>query len=252
MDNPTYVTLSAQLALQKQLEVVANNVANTNTSGFKADRQLFQSYVEQLDAPGGSIAFVQDRATYIDQQSGPLQSTGNPLDVAIQGAGYLAVAAPQGTLYTRDGRLHSAADGTLVDSGGRPVLAPDGTQIQLPENWTNLQILGDGTVMVTLPGPMALPQVVGQIGAFLPNDPLGLRKSGSGLFTAPAGAMQPVDPDASDARIIQGVLEGSTVEPVKEIANMTQVSRAYEALAMLLGDDDERVRTMIQTLGTPT
>ena len=113
MEGPTYVTLSAQVALE-QLEVVANNVANVSTSGFKADRQLFQSYVDQLNVPGDSISFVQDRATYIDQTAGPIQVTGNALDVAINGDGYLSVSTPKGTEYTRDGRLQTSADGTLT------------------------------------------------------------------------------------------------------------------------------------------
>lgn len=246
MQGPTYVTLSAQIALRKQLEVVANNIANANTTGFQADRTLFQTYVERLAVPGNSIAFVQDRATYIDQQSGPIQPTGNPLDVAIKGDAYLAVNAPQGTEYTRNGQLSVGQDGTLLDPGGRPVLGPDSQPIQLPQGFSNPQITGDGTMSVTVNGAT---QQVGQIGLFRPDDPLNLRKSGTGLLTMPTGAMQPIDPGDSHSALVQGALEGSTVQPVKEIANLTDLSRAYDQLQTLLSDDNDREQKMIQTLG---
>ena len=212
MEGPTYVTLSAQIALQKELDVVANNVANASTTGFKADRQLFQTYVDQLNVPGGNIAFVQDRATYIDRSAGPIQVTDNSLDVAVQGDGYLSVNSPQGTLYTRNGHLQVGQDGTLLDSSGRAVLSPDGTPIQLPDQYTDLQIQGDGTVNVRVNGAW---QNVGQIGTFRPTDPLALRKTGDGLFTDPSNAMQPIESGDPESHLVQGALDGSTVQPVR-------------------------------------
>lgn len=248
MQTSTYVALSAQLALQNQLGVIANNVANANTAGFKADRQLFQSYVDKLKVPGDGVAFVQDRATYIDKQAGPIQTTGNSLDVAIEGSGYLSVSTPQGVQYTRDGRLQVAPDGTLIDSGGRTVLNQDGNSIQLPTQYSALQILGDGTINARIQGAW---QNVGQIALYEPTDPLGVRKSGDGLMTDLPGGMQPVSPDSTTTRLVQGSLEGSTVEPIKEIANMTELSRAYERLQTLLSNDNDREQKMIQTLSAP-
>lgn len=247
MEGTTYVSLSAQMALQKQLEVVANNVANSSTAGFKADRQLFQSYVDELNAPGGSISFVQDRATYIDRAAGPIETTGHPLDVAIKGDAYLSVQTPQGTQYTRDGRLQTAADGTLTDSGGNPILSPDGTPMQLPQGYTGIEIKADGTLNATVAGAT---QTVGQIGLFRPDQPASMMKDGDGLLNSP-GNMQPVDPGDRSASLVQGALENSTVQPVKEIANMTELSRAYEQLQTLIGDDNDREQKMIQTLGSP-
>jgi flagellar basal-body rod protein FlgF len=247
VEGPTYVTLSAQVALQKELDVVANNVANASTSGFKADRQLFQSYVDQLRVPGDAIAFVQDRATYIDREAGPIQTTGSMMDVAINGDGFLAVATPQGTQYTRDGRLQVSADGTLCDSSGRAVLGPDSAPIQLPPGYSELQIKGEGTIFAVINGTA---QSVGQLGMFRPQDPLTMRKSGEGLFNAAPGTMDVIPADDVNSRIVQGTLEGSTVQPVKEIANMTALSRAYENLQNLLNDDNDREQKMIQTLGT--
>lgn len=246
MESPTYVTLGAQMALQKELEVVANNVANASTTGFKADRQLFQTYVDRLAGTGGSVDFMQDRSTYIDRDNGPLQSTGNPLDVALQGDGYLAVQGPGGTQYTRDGQMHTGSDGTLLDSGGRSVLGPDSQPIQLPEGYTDVEIKGDGTINAKVNDQF---QQVGQIGMFRAANALAVTKAGDGLFVAPPGSMQPVDSDDTTTRMVQGSIEGSTVQPVKEIANMTQLSRAYEQLQNLISDDNDREQKMIDALG---
>lgn len=249
MEAPTYVTLSAQVALQRQLEVVANNVANASTTGYRADRQLFQSYIENLPGQDDGVAFVQDRATYIDRTNGPIQATGNPLDVAIRGDAFLAVTTPQGTQYSRNGQMHAGADGTLFDPNENAVQGSDGQPIQLPDDYQQVQIKGDGTVSVMVNNRL---QDVGQIGLFKPSDPLLLRKSGDGMLTAPATAMQPLDQDDLSSRLVQGSLEGSTVQPVAEIANMTELSRAYDRLQTLLSDDNDRESKMIEALGHPS
>ncbi len=248
MEAPAYVTLSAQVALERQLEVVANNVANASTTGFKADRQLFQSYISRAGG-GDGVAFVQDRATYIDHTNGPIQPTGNPLDVAVQGDAFLAVTTPQGTLFTRDGRMHAGTDGTLLDPNGNAVQSGDGQPIQLPENYQQVEIKGDGTVTVRVNNQS---QDIGQIGLFRSSDPLVMRKNGDTRFTAPPAALQPVDSGDPTARLVQGSLDGSTVQPVKEIANMTELSRAYEQLQTLLSDDNDRESKMIDALGKPS
>ncbi len=246
MEGAGYVALSAQVVLQKQLDQVANNVANANTTGFKPDRQLFQSYVEQLAVPGGSVSFVQDRATYFDRKDGEISLTSNPWDVAIKGDGYLAVSSGKSTLYTRDGHLQLGQDGALLSSSGLPVLGPDGQPIQIPPNAEQPEIKADGDITVKVNGTS---QQVGQIGMFRPTDPLAMRKAGGSLFSAPASAMQPIESGDRGASIVQGGLEGSTVQPVTEIANLTELGRAYDRLQTLLTDDNDREQKMIQTLG---
>jgi flagellar basal-body rod protein FlgF len=246
MEGPTYVALSAQVALQRHLEVVANNIANANTTGYKADRQLFQSYVNRLNVPGGQVAFVHDRATYIDRSAGPIQSTGSPLDVAVQGDGYLAVRTPQGIGYTRDGRLHISADNSLLDVSGNPYLGEDGQPIILPENFRDIVIRGDGSIRVVVNGA---PQEVGRLATYRAVDPLTMRKDGDGRLNGPAGGMVPIEAGDRQSTIVQGSLEGSTVQPVVEIANMTELSRAYDRLQSLLSDDNDRERKMIDQLG---
>ena len=249
MESPTYVALSAQVALRQQLEVVANNVANANTTGYKPDKQIFQSYLSKLNVPGGSVSFVQDRATFIDVTEGPMNPTGNSLDIAVKGDGMLAVAGPGGqTLYTRDGHLQTGQDGTLQTVGGLPVLGPDGSQIQLPPDYTRVRITADGQVTVRVKGN---DQQVGQIGLYRTDRPQMLRKQGAATFSAPPGAMNPVEQGDTRTGIVQGALEGSTVQPVREIANLTELSRAYDRLQTLLSDDSDREKKMIETLGSP-
>jgi flagellar basal-body rod protein FlgF len=249
MDTTTYVALSAQVALQKQLETVANNVANANTAGFKADRPFFQSYLEPLSGPGGGVSFVQDAATYIDRTSGPMEVTGNPLDIALDGEGYLAVAATGGTEYTRDGHLRVGPDGSLTDAAGRNVLGADGSPIQMPPGFEDVEIKANGNVKVKINGRQ---QDIGQIGVFKPSTPNVVRKGGDGLLTAPESEMQPSTPETGGARVVQGSVEGSSVQPMKEIANMTELSRAYERLQSMLTNESDRERKMIDALGHPT
>jgi flagellar basal-body rod protein FlgF len=249
MDTTVYVTLSAQVALQKQLETVANNVANASTVGFKADRPFFQSYLDRLQGPGGAVAFVEDAATYIDRGSGPVDLTGNPLDIALDGEGFLSVSGPNGTQYTRDGHMKVSSDGTLTDGSGRSVLGADGSPIQLPAGFQDVQIKSNGNIKVLVNNRQ---QDIAQIGVFKSTNPIAIRKGGDGLLTAPDGNMQPVTPDEGGARIVQGSLEGSTVQPMKEIANMTELSRAYERLQTVLSNESDREQKMIDALGRPT
>ncbi len=246
MEGPTYVTLSAQLALQSQLDVTANNIANSGTAGYKADRQLFQSMVVPLDTPGREVSYVQDRATYIDRAPGSLETTDNPLDLGIAGDGYLAVQTPQGPQYTRNGKLQISNQGMLVDVNGRPVLGGDNSTIQIPDGARDLKIAGAGTISVRVNGQA---QDVGQIGLFRASNAVGLRKSALGLIDGAAGGVAPVQPGDATTRIVQGTIEASTVQPVRELTNMTELSRAYERLQKLIGDDNDRESKMIEQLG---
>ena len=180
MDSPSVVSLSGQLALRQQMEVVANNLANATSTGYRGDRTLFQSHINRLAVPGREIAFVQDRATYIDSRQGEIGATGNPLDLAIDGQGFFAVERPgnAGRGYSRDGRFKLGPDGTLVDSNGRAVAGEGGARILLPERFSSLEIRADGNVLATVEGRV---EQVGRIGLFNANDLRGVRKAGDGL-----------------------------------------------------------------------
>lgn len=246
MDGPSIIALSGQLALQQQLDTVANNVANMNAAGFRGDRLLFQSFVSRLAVPGRQVAFVQDRATYVDAGQGPMKSTGNPLDIAVNGEGFLAVQRPDGSRgYSRDGRLKIAPDRTLVDNAARPVLDEGGARILIPERSSQIEIRADGTLIATVD---QRPQQVGRIALSRAADPKAVRKAGDGLYDIPAAQLQPVDPLARGTRIAQGSLERSNIQAVQEISNLSELQRSYERMQKIVSDDDTRLRKMIDAL----
>ncbi|MCQ4161695.1 flagellar basal-body rod protein FlgF [Roseomonas sp. GC11] len=251
MDSPSIVGLSGQLALRQQLDVVANNLANANTNGYRGDRTLFQTYVNKLNVPGREIAFVQDRATYIENRQGAISSTGNPLDLAIDGEAFFAVQRPGGQPgYTRDGRFKVSPEGTLVDGQGRAVLGEGGAPIRFPDRVTAVEIRANGNILVTNEGRV---EQAGRVAVYSGGDMRGLRKAGDGLFDFPANTAQPVDLDSPDnrVRLVQGSLEASTVQPVTELANLTLLQRSYEGIQRIIADDDSRIRRLIETLGRP-
>jgi flagellar basal-body rod protein FlgF len=250
MEGPSIVGLSGQMALRQQLDVVANNVANASTTAFRGDRTLFQSHISRLDVPGREVAFVQDRATYVDTRAGSIAATGNPLDVAIDGNAFLAVERPgnAGRGYTRDGRLRVSPDNTLVDAAGRPVLGEGGGRMLMPERFASVEIRADGTVLATTDGRA---EQVGRLGLFQAGEVRAIRKGGDGLLEIPQAELRPVEPGSREARLVQGALESSSVQPIAEIANLTALQRAYDNVQRIVADDDSRVRKMIEALGRP-
>jgi flagellar basal-body rod protein FlgF len=250
VEGPSIVGLSGQMALRQQLDVVANNVANASTTAYRGDRTLFQSHVSRLEVPGREVAFVQDRATYVDTRPGAIAATGNPLDVAIDGEAFLAVQRPGnvGRGYSRDGRLRVAPDNTLVDTSGRAVLDEGGGRLLMPERFSAVEIRADGTVLATTDGRA---EQVGRLGLFRPGDIRAIRKGGDGLLEIPQADIRPVEPGSREARLVQGALEGSSVQPIAEIANLTALQRAYDSVQRIVADDDSRIRKMIEALGRP-
>lgn len=236
MQTPLYVGLSGQLALQRQLEVVANNVANMNTVGFRAENSLFAEHLAKAEE-GRKIAFVVDRATYTDMRMGGFEKTGNEFDVAIRGDGWLQVDTPQGMRYTRDGRLNLDPDGLLVTLNGEPVLGADGQTIQIPTEATRIDIREDGTI---LEGE----QVYGRIGVVRLENLGGLQREANGLYRTD-GEAQP----AEGAQLIQGMIEASNVQPIMAMTEMIALSRAYEHAASMVDNAHNTERKGIDKLG---
>ncbi len=153
MENTLLVGLSRQMMLERQMDVVANNVANVNTSGFKADRSLFEEYLQSgahednFAASDRRVSFVQDRGTFHDFAAGNTEQTKNPLDVAIDGRGFLVVQTPAGERYTRDGGMQINNQGQLVTAGGNPVLGTSGPIVFQPTDH-DISIAADGSVTV--------------------------------------------------------------------------------------------------------
>jgi flagellar basal-body rod protein FlgF len=243
MENAVYIGLSQQMALRRELDLVANNVANMNTTGFKAQRTLFLEYATHLAQPGASDAggendfsFVNDYGSVRDLKPGPLQPTGNPLDLAIQGKGYFTVRGPDGDFYTRAGAFQLGPDGKIVDGNGYPLLSASGTEITIPAGETEISISGDGTVSAGTAN-------LGRIGLVEFQREHFLEEAGNALYKTDE------DPTPSpESRIAQGMLEQSNVQPVLEITRMIDVLRSYQAAQKLMEDEDARMRKTIDVV----
>ncbi len=207
-----------------QMDVVANNVANMNTTGYQADYMLFEKYMEKTgNKPKDQLAFVQDSAVYRDLRHGNGQVTGNPLDVMINGDGYFAVNTPNGVRYTRAGNFQVDANGQLVTAQGYAV-AGRGGAIQFLENDKNIVIRGDGSVV-------ADGEERGQIDVVRFDNPGLLRKTGGALLESDIPGVSDVN-----ATVSQGILEGSNVQPVLEMTRLIQISRVIGSTSQFIED----------------
>lgn len=241
MENAQLISLSRQIALERQMEVTANNIANVNTTGFKAEKVLFEEYLmpvaEDRDfaGPDQPLSFTQDWGTMHDLTGGAFAQTGNPLDIALRGEGFLTVMTPAGERWTKAGALQIDAEGTLVNLDGYPVLA-DGGEVQFDPGESEITIAADGTIS-TGAGAKGRLQIV----EFA--NPQELTREGGSLFAG--GTPLP----ATETRVEQGFIERSNVSGVTEMSEMIRVSRSYQSLASLMQRQDEIRRAAIQRLG---
>jgi flagellar basal-body rod protein FlgF/flagellar basal-body rod protein FlgG len=251
MDNALLIGLSRQVTLGRELEVVANNLANINTTGYKADSTIFEQFL-MPEASAGQFppgsrqpAFVRDRTTWHDFGSGPIQRTGGPLDVAIDGDAFLVVQTAAGQRYTRNGALQISATGALVTHAGDPVLGVGGP-IQFQNTDHDISIGEDGTITVREGASATSDSVRGQLQLAQFADNGALRKEGSNLFSAPVGvASQSASPNV---RVVQGSIEQSNVSAVSEMARMVEITRSYEQIAGLLQQQNSQRTTALDKL----
>lgn len=217
MDNGVYITLSRQLALFRDMAVTAGNIANANTTGYGAERMLFTSYIAKDKSQGVSnpMAFDHDISTYRDTRTGPMKSTGNQLDVAIEGDAYFSVETPLGTRYTRAGNFQVDGGGVLVTPAGYPVLDNSGQRITFPDDTGSIEIGSVGNMRVN-------GEDFSTLGIFQFANPQAMKRLGNGLYTSEETPLAA----GEEIRIMQGVLENSNVQPVSELTHMIEVSRA--------------------------
>lgn len=240
MQSALYVALSAQVALSNRLETVARNVANMNTAGYRADEVKFAELISK--AGQDQVSFATGGEIYISRQSGSLNKTDNPLDLAVEGEAWFAIRSPNGALsYTRDGRLQIADDGTLRTLTGQQILGTGGQPISLdPEG---------GPPLITQSGEVSQSDVgvIGQIGLFLiPNNATLTRTENSAVIPD-----QPVVPvQTYDLHgIRQGYVEGANINPVREMTKMIMISRAFESATKMIDTSNESQEKAIRELG---
>jgi flagellar basal-body rod protein FlgF len=237
MDLTGYVALTRQVGLAKELQSVANNIANISTTGYQREGVIFAEYVNVLPAEGGSVAMTEARGRYSDELQGALVQTGGTLDMAVEGEGYFTVMTPQGERLTRAGAFTRNADGEVVNMDGHRLLDEGGGAIVIPFEARNIGVSADGTVSVD-GDPVAV------VGLVTVEDQTELFREAGVLFRAD-GQTLPVE----FPKIMQGFLENSNVTAVSEMARMIQVQRAYEYGQKLLDQEDARIRNVVKTLG---
>jgi flagellar basal-body rod protein FlgF len=233
MENTSYVALSRQAALWRQLEVVANNMANLNTPGYKAEEMMMAEIdvrtKSDISPFGRQVAYVHDLGTLRDPKEGPLTKTGAPLDVSIHGSGYFTIDSPAGRRYTRAGHFRLDENGMVVTAAGYPVLQQNNTPIIVAPNESEITIAADGTVS-TENGQIGQMQVV----TFANEQDL--KKAGDGTYITTATPTTVARPYLS-----QGMLEDSNVEAISQMTNMLTVMRSYEAIQNILDNEQSRV-----------
>jgi flagellar basal-body rod protein FlgF len=244
VENALLVGLSRQVALRRELDVVANNVANVNTAGFKNSQMVFQEYLMPVASaetfPRGAdrkLSYVEDKSTWQDFSVGSIQNTGNQLDVAIDGQAFFAVETPQGIRYTRNGEFQLDTQGRLVTNEGYPVIG-NGGQITFAPNETDFKIAEDGTISTSegIRGRLTVNMFPGNRGLF---------PEGRSTFRAD---LPPQIATAEDARLLQGSIEKSNVEPVVETTRLIEISRAYQTLSGMMEKQDELRNTAVRQL----
>lgn len=239
MQDSLYVALSSQVALERRLNTVADNVANSTTVGFRATGVKFEDVVSGTGAR--AVSFASSGSTYLSPVSGSMLETGNPLDFAIQGDAWFAVATPAGTVMTRDGRFSLANSGALVTVEGHPVLDAGGAPIQLDPNDGPPEAGTDGSL--TQDG-----RLVGAIGLFAFDPGLDFQRYGnSGILNR--NRLEP-QVDTQDVGVSQGFVEQSNVNPMLEMMHLIQVQRTFENMSALIRDTGSSVDEAIKTLGS--
>jgi flagellar basal-body rod protein FlgF/flagellar basal-body rod protein FlgG len=250
MENTLLIGLSRQMTLERQMDVIANNVANVSTNGFKADRSLFQEYLMPTAREDNFVAgrdrrlsHVMDRATFKDFAQGSPDQTKNPLDVAIKGDGMFVVQTPAGERYTRDGGFQIDNQGQLVTANGYPVLGNNGP-IRFQQTDKQIQIASDGNITV-LEGTNRLDSVRAKLRIVNFTQPQRLKKEGSNLFSLGEGNAAQVD---TKSTVAQGFIERSNVNSVLEMTRLIEVNRMYTHSASMLQQQHDLHRTAIDKL----
>lgn len=236
MDAAGYTALNRQSGLLREVGVIAQNIANADTTGFRREGVVFSEYVKRLDGGAQSLSMATGNTRITNMSQADISQTGGTYDLAVEGEGFFLVETPQGQRLTRAGAFGTNAEGEVVTSEGHRLLDDGGAAVVVPALARAVAVGADGTVS-------ADGQPVARIGLWRPVDPVTMTHQAGTLFAADAVEQ------AEGGTIRQGYLEGSNVDPLAEMARMIEVQRAYELGQSFLEREDERIRSVVQTLG---
>lgn len=237
MDNAAYITLSRMSGLRREMDVIAHNIANVNTTGFRKESVLFSEFVVNTERHEPSLSMALGNTRHTTQLQGGFVQTNGSFDLAIEGEGFFLLDTPQGERLTRAGMFTPNEGGELVNMDGFRLLDAGGAPIFVPPDARSIMMARDGTFS-------ADGQPFAQVGLVRPVDPVTMSRAAGTLFQVD-GPIEPQD----RPNILQGFLEESNVNPLPEIARMIEVQRAYESAQRFLDREDERIKNVIQTLG---
>lgn len=245
MQGAGLVLTSYQNSLTRAMDITANNIANINTTGFKRETLSFDSFLIR-PATDQTFQFAIENGTYRDAAQGPTVMTGNPLDIAIQGAGYLPVQTKNGIRYTRAGAFQLNQEGDLVTAAGDQVLGDGDQTLNFPADARDIVISSDGTITART-GTGTTPTQIGRLRVSGFKNERGLVSVGGNLYKAEE-TPEPQD----NSKVVQGAIEQSNVQSVTEMTKMIEVSRTYQQVTRLLELENERQNTAILKLGRAT
>ena len=241
MENTLYVGLSRQVVLRNNMNIIANNIANANTPGYRSQNIMFKEYVSNPRGTDAPLSFVNDIGQYHTTEQGAMKLTENPLNIALSGAGYMGVIGPDGKVaYTRAGDLEISTDGTLVTPAGHAISSAGGGSISIPEDSTELKIDNKGVIS----------NQQGQIGQLMIvefKNIQSLKPQGNNLYRTDEPGLP-----AEKTSVKQGYLEASNVQAVVEMTRMIDTLRTFQSVNQLMQNENERLRTAVQTLSRPT
>ena len=238
MENSIYIGLSKQIALERDMQIVANNVANMGTPGFRGQNLVFSEFVSDPKGADDPLSFVYDKLQYQLSEAGSVKVTENPLDLSLEGDGFFGIEGPGGeTHYTRAGNFEISNDGTLVTPAGYAVADAGGGRINIPPDATDISVDQNGFVS----------DQNGQLGQIMVKEFENIQRLnpvGDNLYTTTEDGVQ----SSGGTRVFQGQLEGSNIKPVVEINRMIKILRNFQMVQNLLQSEGERLSGAIETL----
>ena len=237
MENTVLAVISRQMSIQREMDTLANNIANSSTDGFKSERMQFAEHLVDI-GNNQTIAFVKDAGMIRDYSDGPLRATGNPLDIALRGNGFFMMEGPDEILFSRSGRLHLDATGMLINADGMAVLSQDGLPI--------LTFPGDTSIIIDSNGMVSSESgELGILSLVTFENMSKIEKLGSGLYKSEDDFIP-----AAEVTVIQGSLEGSNVEPISEMTRMIALLRSYQGSQTLGNEEHDLRRKAISIIGS--